>query len=80
MPRHWSNFITALGVALAMAAAIAMPGAASADAQLDKMRVKVAAFIADKMEKLGGSRIVYRVDADGFCQFLQTGRRAVIFA
>ncbi|WP_375159664.1 preprotein translocase subunit SecD [Bradyrhizobium sp. RDT46] len=65
MPRHWSNFITALGVALAMAAAIAMPGAASADAQLDKMRVKVAAFIADKMEKLGGSRIVYRVDADG---------------
>ena len=65
MPRHRSKFITALGLAFAMAAAIAMPGAAAADAQLDKMRVKVAAFIADKMEKLGGSRIVYRVDADG---------------
>jgi len=65
MPMHRSNFITRLRVALAMAAAIAMPGAASADAQLDKMRAKVAAFIADKMEKLGGSRIVYRVDTDG---------------
>ncbi|TQF34334.1 preprotein translocase subunit SecD [Bradyrhizobium sp. UNPA324] len=65
MPAHRSNFITRLSVALAVAATVAMPGAASADAQLDKMRAKIAAFIADKMEKLGGSRIVYKVDSDG---------------
>ncbi len=34
------------------------------DSQLDKMRAKIAAFITDKMEKQGGSRIVYKVDAD----------------
>ncbi len=29
------------------------------------MRAKIAAFIGDKMEKLGGSRIIYKVDSDG---------------
>lgn len=58
--------ITRLIVALAMASAIALPGAALADdTQFDKMRAKIAAFVADKMEKLGGSRIVYKVDTDG---------------
>lgn len=59
------NRITRLIAALAMVSAIALPSATlAADTQLDKMRAKVATFIADKMEKLGGSRIVYKVDAD----------------
>lgn len=55
-----------LTIALAIAAAIALPRAGLAeDSQLDKMRAKITAFIADKMEKLGGSRIIYKVDTDG---------------
>lgn len=51
---------------LIMAVAMALPSAALAsDGQLDKMRARIAAFVADKMEKLGGSRIVYKVDSDG---------------
>ena len=65
------NRITKVILALAMTSAIAAPAvtlpqaAIAADSQLDKMRAKIAAFIGDKMEKLGGSRIVYKVDADG---------------
>ncbi|PDT91201.1 preprotein translocase subunit SecD [Bradyrhizobium sp. Y36] len=66
MTRPPRNRKTALIVALAAAAAIALPRAALAeDSQLDKMRAKIAAFVGDKMEKLGGSRIVYKVDTDG---------------
>ncbi|MDA9536834.1 preprotein translocase subunit SecD [Bradyrhizobium sp. CCBAU 21362] len=55
-----------LTIALAIAASIALPRAGLAeDSQLDKMRAKITAFIADKMEKLGGSRIIYKVDTDG---------------
>jgi preprotein translocase subunit SecD len=57
--------ITRLIAVLAMASAIALPRPAAAeDTQLDKMRAKVSAFIGNMMEKLGGSRIVYRVDTD----------------
>lgn len=57
--------IARLIAALAMASAVALPCAAAAeDTQLDKMRAKVSAFIGNMMEKLGGSRIVYKVDTD----------------
>lgn len=60
------NRITWLIAAFATVFAIALPSATlGADTQFDKMRAKVAAFVADKMEKLGGSRIIYRVDTDG---------------
>ncbi|WP_298241248.1 preprotein translocase subunit SecD [uncultured Bradyrhizobium sp.] len=56
----------ALIVTVAMAAVMALPRATLAeDSQLDKMRARIAAFVGDKMEKLGGSRIVYKVDTDG---------------
>src|SRR4051812_34219643 len=55
-----------LTVALSIAIAIALPCTAlAADSQFDKMGAKIAAFVADKMEKLGGSRIIYKVDTDG---------------
>ncbi|MCK1744951.1 preprotein translocase subunit SecD [Bradyrhizobium sp. 139] len=72
---------TRLFVALAMgtwimASAVALPRAALAeDTQLDKMRAKIAAFVADKMEKLGGSRIVYKVDSDGLRESVVTDLR-----
>lgn len=60
------NRITQLIAAFATVFAIALPSATlGADTQFDKMRAKIAAFVADKMEKLGGSRIVYKVDTDG---------------
>ena len=65
-----SDRIARLFVALAvtsgiMASTIALPRAALAeDTQLDKMRARIAAFVTERMEKLGGSRIVYRVDVD----------------
>lgn len=60
------NRITRLIAAFATVFAIALPSATlGADTQFDKMRAKIAAFVADKMEKLGGSRIVYKVDTDG---------------
>ncbi|TCU68493.1 preprotein translocase subunit SecD [Bradyrhizobium sp. R2.2-H] len=60
------NRITRLIAAFATVFAIALPSATlGADTQFDKMRAKVAAFVTDKMEKLGGSRIVYKVDIDG---------------
>jgi preprotein translocase subunit SecD len=76
---------TRLIVALAMtstilAAAIALPRAAlAADSQLDKMRAKIAAFISDKMEKLGGSRIVYKVDTDGLRESVVTDLRDDVY-
>lgn len=71
--------ITRLIVALAMASTIALPDTASADTQLDKMRAKIAAFISDKMEKLGGSRIVYRVDTDGLRESIVTDLRDDVY-
>lgn len=66
--------------ALAIAAAIALPRAALAeDSQLDKMRAKIAAFVADKMEKLGGSRIVYKVDSDGLRESVVTDLRDDVY-
>lgn len=60
------NRIARLILALAMASAVTLPSAGlAADSQIEKMRAKIAAFIGDKMEKLGGSRVVYKVDADG---------------
>ncbi|MGY0573078.1 SecDF P1 head subdomain-containing protein [Bradyrhizobium sp. RDM12] len=61
---------TRLIVALAMtsaitAIAIALPRAALADDQFDKMRARIVAFVGDKMEKLGGTRIIYKVDSSG---------------
>ncbi|UWU90369.1 SecDF P1 head subdomain-containing protein [Bradyrhizobium sp. CB1015] len=66
------NRIIRLIAAFAM---VALPGVALADGPRDKVRVKVAAFIADKMEKLGGSRIVYRVDTDALREAVVTDLR-----
>lgn len=63
-------------VALSIAAAIALPCAAVAEeTQLDKMRARVSAFIGNMMEKLGGSRIVYKVDADALRESVVTELR-----
>ena len=72
--------ITRLIAALAMASAIALPRAAPAeDTQFDKMRAKIAAFVADKMEKQGGSRIIYKVDTDGLRNALVTDLRDDVY-
>lgn len=69
-----------LTVALSIALAIALPCAALAeDGQFDKIRAKIAAFIGDKMEKLGGSRIVYKVDADGLRESVVTDLRDDVY-
>ncbi|MBR0780880.1 SecDF P1 head subdomain-containing protein [Bradyrhizobium iriomotense] len=74
------NRIAPLILALAMAAAVTLPRAAlAADGQLEKMRAKIAAFIGDKMEKLGGSRIVYKVDADGLRESAVTDLRDDVY-
>lgn len=72
--------ITRLIAALAFVSAIALPRAAAAeDTQLDKMRAKVAAFVGNMMEKLGGSRIIYRVDTDGLREALVTELRDEVY-
>lgn len=72
--------LTRLIVALAMASAIALPRAALAeDGQLDKMRAKIAAFVGDKIERLGGSRIVYKVDIDGLRESIITDLRDDVY-
>ena len=43
------------------------------------MRAKIAAFVADKMEKLGGSRIIYRVDTDGLRESVVTDLRDDVY-
>lgn len=70
---------TRLIVALAMAAVIALPRAALADDQFDKMRAKIVAFVGDKMEKLGGSRIVYEVDSSGLRESVVTDLRDDVY-
>jgi preprotein translocase subunit SecD len=75
---------TRLTVALAMTSAImamtiALPRAAFAESQLDKMRAKIAAFVGDKMEKLGGSRIVYKVDSSGLRESVVTDLRDDVY-
>src|SRR5437762_7654965 len=67
-------------VALSITAAIALPCAAAAeDTQLDKMRAKVSAFVGNMMEKLGGSRIVYRVDTDALRDSAVTDLRDEVY-
>ncbi|MCK1541531.1 preprotein translocase subunit SecD [Bradyrhizobium sp. 179] len=79
MPAHLRNRITRLLVVLAMASAIVLPRAAFADTQFDKMRAKVAAFVADTMEKLGGSRIIYKVDTDALREAVVTDLRDDVY-
>jgi preprotein translocase subunit SecD len=63
-----------------LASTIAMPGTAVAeDTQFDKMRARIAAFINDKMEKLGGSRIIYRVDTNGLREGVVTDLRDEVY-
>lgn len=72
--------ITRLIAALAMASAIALPRTALADeTQLDKMRAKISAYVGNMMEKLGGSRIVYRVDSDGLHEAAITDLRDDVY-
>lgn len=72
---------TRLIVALAMISAItiALPRAALADDQFDKMRAKIVAFVGDKMEKLGGSRIIYAVDSSGLRESVVTDLRDDVY-
>ncbi|MET4086177.1 preprotein translocase subunit SecD [Bradyrhizobium sp. S3.5.5] len=63
-----------------MTSAIVLPRAARAeDGQFDRMRARIAAFVADKMEKLGGSRIVYKVDTDGLRESVVTDLRDDVY-
>ena len=74
------NRITRLIAAFAAVFAIALPSATlGADAQFDKMRAKIAAFVAEKMEKLGGSRIIYKVDTDGLREAIVTDLRDDVY-
>jgi len=79
MTRHQRKHNLALIVTLAVAAMIALPHAAFADSQLDKMRAKIAAFVGDKMERLGGSRVVYKVDSDGLRESVVTDLRDDVY-
>jgi preprotein translocase subunit SecD len=72
--------ITRLIATLAFVSAIALPRAAAAeDTELDKMRAKVAALVGNMMEKLGGSRIIYRVDTDGLREAVVTDLRDDVY-
>ena len=69
-----------LTVALSIAVAIALPRTAlAADGQFDKMRAKIEAFVGNKMEKLGGSRILYKVDSDGLRESVVTDLRDDVY-
>ncbi|MDA9435006.1 SecDF P1 head subdomain-containing protein [Bradyrhizobium sp. CCBAU 51627] len=71
---------TRLILALAITSAMALPRTALAeDSQFDKMRAKIAAFVGDKMEKLGGSRIIYRVDSEGLRESVVTDLRDDVY-
>ncbi|WP_441237097.1 SecDF P1 head subdomain-containing protein [Bradyrhizobium sp. 930_D9_N1_4] len=71
---------TRLILAFAMTSAIALPcKALAADSQFDKMRAKIAAFVGDKMEKLGGSRIVYKVDTEALRESVVTDLRDDVY-
>ncbi|MHB0768456.1 SecDF P1 head subdomain-containing protein [Bradyrhizobium sp. 5.13L] len=76
-----TRLIAALTMTAAiMAAAITLPHSALAsDTQFDKMRAKLAAFVAEKMEKLGGSRIIYKVDIDGLRETVVTDLRDDVY-
>jgi len=66
--------------ALAIVVALALPCTASAgDSQFDKMRAKLAALVGDKTEKLGGSRLVYKVDTDGLRESVITDLRDDVY-
>jgi preprotein translocase subunit SecD len=43
------------------------------------MRARIAAFVADKMEKQGGSRVVYKVDVDGLRESVVTDLRDDVY-
>jgi preprotein translocase subunit SecD len=63
-----------------MAAAIALPRAVCAeDGQFDKMRAKIAAYVTNKMEKLGGSRVINKVDSDGLRESVITDLRDDVY-
>lgn len=81
MTTHPRDRATRLIVALAMISAItiALPRAALADEQFDKMRAKIVAFVGDKMEKLGGSRIIYKVDSNALRESVVTDLRDDVY-
>ncbi|OKO72077.1 preprotein translocase subunit SecD [Bradyrhizobium sp. AS23.2] len=63
-----------------LASAVALPPAALAeDSQFDKMRAKVATFVAEQMERLGGLRIVYKVDGDALRETVITDLRDEVY-
>ena len=68
-----------LAVMLSLVIVIALPRVALAENQFDKMRAKVAAFVGDKMEKLGGSRIVYKVESDALRESVVTDLRDDVY-
>ena len=70
---------TRLIFAFAMAAMVTLPSAAFAEGQFDKMRAKIAAFVGDKMEKLGGSRVIYVVDSDALRESVVTDLRDDVY-
>lgn len=79
MTRPLRERANGLILAGAIAAAIVLPRAAFADDQLGKMRARIAAFVGDKMEKIGGSRITYKVDSDGLRESVITDLRDDVY-
>ncbi|WP_213029927.1 hypothetical protein, partial [Acinetobacter baumannii] len=46
---------------------------------LDKMRARITAFVGDKMQTQGGSRIIYKVDSDGLRDSVVTDLRDDVY-
>ena len=75
-----TRLILALAITTVISAAtVAPPRAALADGALDKMRAKITAFIGDKMQAQGGSRIIYKVDGDGLRESVVTDLRDDVY-
>jgi preprotein translocase subunit SecD len=75
-----TRLIGALALISAVSASVlGLPRTASADDQLDRMRAKVVAFVGDKMQTLGGSRIVYKVDGDALRESIVTDLRDDVY-
>ncbi|QPF94154.1 SecDF P1 head subdomain-containing protein [Bradyrhizobium commune] len=75
-----TTHLTRLIAALVIGSAIALPRTAAADdSPVDTMRAKLASFVTNMMEKQGGSRVVYKVDAEVLREALVTDLRDDVY-
>lgn len=73
------NRIRRLTVTVALTLAALPCDAGAEETQLDRMRARVSAYVGSMMEKLGGSRIVYRVDTEGLRESVVTELRDEVY-